>query len=442
MTHVEARGLYEYHPLSLTHPQIRLVSLNHALSVDGFVDCNLHVFDLDSAPHYISLSYLWGPPELTQTILVDGKRHQVRQNLFDFLRCFRNDRSNVQYLWIDQLCIAQSLEDERNQQVCLMSRIYRHCLYVIVWLGDQTAAWPAEFALTPTYSCALAAFSNPYFDRLWVIQEILLAPQVRVLCGECKYLALERAWLSLDELLDFVRRGEDNGGIQLDSVFLRTIFGDPFLQRDPKERGPMRLSDCIKRFSKYKCSEPRDKVYGLLGLVHEDQRPVIDYKKTLEEIVADVLVILTRVYWHEVRDTSTLVNTAIPVRYWLDWDKVTSLTRHMNLDEHEEHNSALSYLVQQVYGILDAAKPASQCECPITTIGHGILEGKGRWWYEHEGRRRHLLFFPEFTAWSAAVEGFRWDRTNQTSISASLKSVTKPRELPVDAVLPKIWGTQ
>lgn len=299
------------------------------LSIDGFVDCDLHVFNVDSAPYYITLSYLWGPPKPTQVILVDGKRLQVRSNLFDFLGCFRGDPSNVQYLWIDQLCIAQSLEDEWNHQVRLMSQIYRRCLYVIVWLGDQSSAWPAEFASRPACNSALAAFKNPYFDRLWIIQEILLAPQVRVLCGECKYLALPRAWLSLDELLKFVRLGEGGDRIHLDSVFLRTIFGDPDLQRDPKERGPISLSYCIKRFSRYECLEPRDKVYGLLGLVHKGQCPFIDYNKTLEAIVADVLMILTRVYRHEARDQRTLVGTRTPVQYWLDWDRLTSLARRI-----------------------------------------------------------------------------------------------------------------
>lgn len=202
------------------------------LFIDGFIDCDLHVFDLDSAPYYITLSYLWAPAEPTQILLVNVKRRHVRQNLFNFPRCFRDDPSNVQHLWIDQMCIAQTRDDGRNQQVRLLSQIYRRCLYVIVWLGDRYGPWPVESAVKQTYGCALAVFKNRYCKRLWVIQEIMLAPQMRVLCGECISSGLSRAWLSLEELLTVVHAGED-GQAYLDTVFLQSIFGDPDLQRQP-----------------------------------------------------------------------------------------------------------------------------------------------------------------------------------------------------------------
>lgn len=77
----------------------------------------------------------------------------------------------------------------------------------------------------------------------------------------------------------------------------------------------MLLSDCIKRFLKYACSEPCDKVYGLLGLVHEDQHPLVDYNKSLENVVADVLFSMAKEYYLEPRDTRSVVGTDIPARY-------------------------------------------------------------------------------------------------------------------------------
>jgi hypothetical protein len=129
---------YEYEPLDLTRHQIRLLALKPSTSWDDPIECGVRVFNMDDAPYYITLSYVWGDILPRRRILLNGKWLYIRENLFDFLLCFRDDPSNVQYLWIDQLCIAQTLDLERNHQVQLMSRVYKRCLYVIVWLGETS----------------------------------------------------------------------------------------------------------------------------------------------------------------------------------------------------------------------------------------------------------------------------------------------------------------
>jgi len=59
----------------------------------------------------------------------------------------------------------------------------------------------------------------------------------------------------------------------------------PFDQR----HSPMTLFDVVRLFSQGRCQDPRDKVYGLMGLVKEDQRLTIDYAKSLEELLLDLM---------------------------------------------------------------------------------------------------------------------------------------------------------
>jgi hypothetical protein len=50
------------------------------------------------------------------------------------LRCQREDR----VLWIDALCIDQSNDEERGQQVQQMGSIYSKAERVFIWLGEAT----------------------------------------------------------------------------------------------------------------------------------------------------------------------------------------------------------------------------------------------------------------------------------------------------------------
>lgn len=44
------------------------------------------------------------------------------------------------------------------------------------------------------------------------------------------------------------------------------------------------LHRALKLFAGHECEDPRDKVYGLLGIVNEKQRIEVDYKKPAAEV--------------------------------------------------------------------------------------------------------------------------------------------------------------
>ena len=378
-------NLYSHEALDLTKHQVRLLALKPAPGPVFPIQCDIQVFDVQNAPYYVTLSYVWGPVTPTRFVFLNGKRMPIRKNLFDFLVCFRNDASNVHFLWIDQLCIAQTHEIERNNQVRLMSRIYRRCLYVIVWLGKTSHDAALSFTTTPTEDSAYRVFHNTYFTRLWTVQEILLAPQVRVFCGPI--------WTSLDALVAVMRSGSHSEYPK----FFDSVFGDSNIIRDPELRGLLPLADCVRRFSKYECSDPRDKVYGLLGLVLENQRPVVDYNKSAEGVIADVLMIMSELHWHESKISHNIPNTRVPTRYWLDATCLTRLAKDMGL---EAQCQPISYLVEEIYEVIAVTKASGSLGFPIQAIGYSSCGGTGQWWYENKGERYCLLDFPRVPAWA------------------------------------------
>ena len=321
---VDTLSVYRYQPLDLTKQQIRLVAVRPASHPEDPVQCDLQTFDMDTAPNYVALSYMWGPPTPTGNIYISSKRLEIRQNLLDFLNAYRNDRSNIHYIWIDQICISQAHSGERNHQVQMMSTIYRNCLETVIWLGfnerTPATALAIQWSLTTsspedgnasgllaavppklssfTGKCAKRILRNSYFSRLWIVQEIMLPPAVRVLCGD--------VWIPFDKL---VQSSNSRSGLNkgtLNSAFSNARFHMYNRKRAGVDmfesiasvyqgnRHELSLHQCVMNFMWQRCEDPRDKVYGLLGLVRESERLTVDYGKSKQEVFLEVFIALSR----------------------------------------------------------------------------------------------------------------------------------------------------
>lgn len=82
----------------------------------------------EDVPQYLTLSYLWGDPKVTECIYVNDLPFQATTNLVSFLRHYIKMAtvSDLERpLWIDALCINQSDIQERISQIGLMGQIYR-----------------------------------------------------------------------------------------------------------------------------------------------------------------------------------------------------------------------------------------------------------------------------------------------------------------------------
>jgi hypothetical protein len=126
------------------------------------------------------------------------------------------------WLWIDQICINQEDGIERTQQVRLMNKIYRQGIRTVIWLPlDENTALAAKslildmsryveakaqedaeqsdggvatteaddfleaiLAFNDRWQALIVLFALPWFERVWVIQEVALStcPPV-VLCN-------------------------------------------------------------------------------------------------------------------------------------------------------------------------------------------------------------------------------------------------------------------
>jgi hypothetical protein len=119
-------------------------------------------------------------------------------------------------------------------------------------------------------------FHNEYWNRAWVVQEIVLAHKVVVSLDIQTY-----------TLSDFGRR------VHLFNVELRDT---PFEQFDIRESQSLRdsirntsLLSLLRRFRNKHCVIPQDRILSLLSTCHEDDKIEVDYDMHWRDLVARVL---------------------------------------------------------------------------------------------------------------------------------------------------------
>jgi hypothetical protein len=311
-------GRYPYPPLQGSGHKTRLLTLHPGLEAASIhVELQHVTIEGDNIPDYEALSYVWGSIEDPIPIQVglEGMHILITRNLFEALIHLRYVEQ-PRVLWVDAICINQGDMAERNAQVARMGDIYRKARQVVVWLGPEendssyamewiqlvssrisSCDWsqakvvvesPAESPLPTGQRVSMALqdlFHRSWFERLWVWQEIELAEQGLLLCGRHAV-----PWTSFRDTV---------GAICFDGAHMQVWDGDQestFGRRAVFLHGvchpalwyPTTLQP---RIAALRCSDPRDKIYGLLSLLTTADRSlagiVPDYALTTAQVYED-----------------------------------------------------------------------------------------------------------------------------------------------------------
>lgn len=323
--HSSALIRYVYQPLQQS--QIRILTLYPGEESDELRIHLRHVrlppyhsnFDSscesdDSVLVYEALSYTWGTASTEKHVLVEsnvGGGHDspcagifVTDNLAEAMRRLR-DTESARALWIDAICINQQDDDERSKQVPLMAQIFKSAARVLVWLGPERddsalamrliefmstrvkfdwstyehefdANYYTDFQTEFNVEFTASAFAAPiesllereWFKRVWVRQEISLARQAVVFCGasEITWNLFKIAALGLIYKLFGIRRATN--------LFF-------FVRSSPKQWREVR-----EMLAGTRCTDLRDRVYGILAIVDDEDAglPDVDYSLSVAEV--------------------------------------------------------------------------------------------------------------------------------------------------------------
>jgi hypothetical protein len=317
-----------YSILDHSKKEIRLLSLKSDYCREPSIECDLEIFELDNAPPFVALSYVWGDPKITVQIELMGAPKQITTNLFAALVRLQ-ERGLNQQIWIDALCINQANNFEKSHQVPLMRQIYRRADEVLCWLGTEDEETPLAFDLLERWADAILSmspslekwsrgkemrqavasierpfdeqewravkslFRRAYWERIWIVQEVSLAHRSILICGNYeidfeKVLWIHRVWVGgnlqlarLEEAITdptYPERFNDFMAIirdQIDAQLPRNLEGR---EGSPIARALSAFPFLLKRASSLSATDARDKIYGLIGLLEVDMLPIlVDY---------------------------------------------------------------------------------------------------------------------------------------------------------------------
>jgi Heterokaryon incompatibility protein (HET) len=330
---------YQYTRLQSNH--IRLLKVRVEAST-GILVCEFETRELgDSRELYTAVSYCWGDPTPTSRLLFkNGSYSPLTNSATEILR-YVVACDQESYFWIDQICINQSDLVEKAAQVALMGDIFASSLRVIVWLGigDEKSEKALELgeqlfgliakgedltkekieSLVPTsemnspWDALIDFLWNPWFNRLWVMQEVVMAPAG----SQGGYgsngvnLATKGLEFSFDRLATVVNEIEENENLahllvdkgkhlhRLERMN-RTPHGVLAIQhfrhfRSQKSRvEEVNLQHALYRSSNFQASDARDQVYAVVGMTSDVREPALypNYQARPEEVYSNFTAFL------------------------------------------------------------------------------------------------------------------------------------------------------
>ncbi|KAL0952799.1 hypothetical protein HGRIS_007024 [Hohenbuehelia grisea] len=320
------------YPRSLEDRQIRVIALHPGPDTDPII-VELLETDLDEAPSFEALSYVWGDVSHRSEITCMDSPFLITQNLRDALQTLRSS-SAKRLLWIDAICINQADLDERSQQVKLMRDIFLNAKRVLVWLDlENDENVPAAIALidnifalchqhaqsvggevvelahekgafveisasqlesttatSEAWDALRLFFGRPWFTRVWCVQEIVVARGSTMMVGQQYTLS----WQKVGVAASWLHANSIEADFDVPAEMAEIPFSNAFFMFDVIPEEEDSLTHTLVHFRDFQATDPRDKVFALLGLLNYGvgvDAPLItvNYRRPTWKVFADVV---------------------------------------------------------------------------------------------------------------------------------------------------------
>lgn len=292
-----------YQPLR-SSTSIRILRLGR--DKHGHVEVDLKQVDLDQVdcPRFTTVSYVWGTIMSEQTISINGQPSPVLETVIPLLDllCDSPEFNEDVYFWVDSVCIHQANREEREAQVGLMDRVFRQARRTIAWLGPSNPITDEamdflvtlfrtrkprfeflhygvrrmcpELDIPQKWQSVEHLFSLPWWTRAWTLQEMVLPLEVVFYCGNKRIdirtlaHALENMWCCnpSEELIRSTIWRRPWTRLRLASWYSSNSW-----------RNKMTLVSLLAYSGNCEVTDPRDRIYSLLGVSRERDRELVGH---------------------------------------------------------------------------------------------------------------------------------------------------------------------
>lgn len=276
---------------------------------------------------YQALSYVWGNDLRDKELVTPDGIIPVTTSLYKALLALRQTGQAVM-VWADAVCINQADNNEKSQQIRLMPKIFQACQHVYAFVSEGSSAIDQALSMlmhvrfkavidtetvaydhseqpfglqsipltwggnhlpplhSALWSSVKALFALPYFHRAWIVQEVVAAPNVQVICGEwvIDWTDLYGALESVDRQVQIAEYEEKIGDLR--------ASWEPFtklaVQREWETRQHRwTLLMLLEHFRHAESTLSRDRLFALVGLSSDGNEPDFepDYNSSFPDIV-------------------------------------------------------------------------------------------------------------------------------------------------------------
>ncbi|RSL65271.1 hypothetical protein CEP54_004305 [Fusarium duplospermum] len=265
------------HGFTLAKDEFRLICLTEEKDLPAdVIHLSLETYNDGNFPDYEAVSYTWGGEDGDGTLrhpIYIGEHWDIllqTRNCCAMLRYLRPSRG-IRMVWVDAICINQEDMQERGDQVAKMGQLYTGCSQVFLWLGDDiafrnTGVHPPRLPLHELENLEELQLPSKkervdirkllerrYFNRVWIIQELILPPRIAIPIGDKIF------WADPSTPTHFERlSSRDWAWEQTKAPWFQHATRGSLMQES--------LSELLTLTWKSQSSDIRDKVYGVMGL--------------------------------------------------------------------------------------------------------------------------------------------------------------------------------
>ncbi|KAK5201593.1 hypothetical protein LTR16_002130 [Cryomyces antarcticus] len=309
---------FRYRPLR-SSVGIRLAQIHPGSGTKGINITLIEDFVHGGRTTYDALSYTWGSTTRLKFVTCNRRRLAITETLLAALQRFRHESDTVTF-WIDQICIDQDNNEERNQQVSMMGKIFGGARKVVAWFGEEAEDSKAGLQAASNLLRVMARYPGmqlnninleshglpkpghkrwqalgavlrrPWFSRVWVIQEVVLSSRVEVACGQ-----VTLSWEEMEQLIYHLDCPSPNVSnaigttVSLELPFKRINrirARHQLAGLDQKQDDKTELFDLLLVSRDFGATNPRDNIYAFLELGEHNVNP--DYDKDVRDIFMDL----------------------------------------------------------------------------------------------------------------------------------------------------------
>ncbi|KAH9989491.1 heterokaryon incompatibility protein-domain-containing protein [Xylariaceae sp. FL0662B] len=313
-------AVFTYGP-PLRGRNVRLIEIRPGSeSGENPLEIDLAERSLDTAK-FEALSYVWGEKATRQRIRCNGRWMHIGSNLLDALR-ERARRRLFGPVWADAICINQSDDREKTAQVRMMRDIYARAQRVVIWLGREQAGDREGYELAkslyqkldganynmdattydfddfgpisegvsgpridnPGWADLFDILGHPWFTRIWVIQELLVAQKSIMWRGALDINTHIILWSAMQVARhrDLYEKFDLFMGSPPSSALMARNIATGYLRY--KGAGPIPIYDTISWYNGMEATDRRDRYFALAGISAGLDAGFVDYKRSYRDI--------------------------------------------------------------------------------------------------------------------------------------------------------------